>query len=157
MGATAASKADGRVSSPLEFDSSALRQNAEGARADTRARNGRIPEIGGRAATQSTRVGKSSTAGGSKAIAVPGLGAVALPTADVLPRWSAGVEFLTDKREKRRTLMSTPRISGILGSNTPRTRAEINRLDNSPSTLKPVMTAAGGDQCRHVWLPAPDR
>jgi hypothetical protein len=51
-----------------------------------------------------------------------------------------------------RDKLNRPFCRSILAENAPRTRAQINKLDNR-SSLKPVFTAAGGWNCRHQWIP----
>ena len=51
-----------------------------------------------------------------------------------------------------RDKLNRPFCRRILNDNEPRTREQINRLDNR-SPLKPVFTAAGGYACRHQWIP----
>jgi len=56
-----------------------------------------------------------------------------------------------------RDKVNRPFCRKILNSNRPRTREEVNALDPSPSPLRPVFTAAGGFNCRHVWIVAGDK
>ena len=53
-------------------------------------------------------------------------------------------------------LLNRPFCESVLKRNPPRTRKQINQLDNR-SPLKPTFTAAGGHNCRHGWFPLPPR
>lgn len=49
--------------------------------------------------------------------------------------------------------LNRPFCRSILDNNIPRTREEINALDNL-TILEPVFMVAGGFNCRHIWIPA---
>ncbi len=52
-----------------------------------------------------------------------------------------------------RDKLNRPFCRWALNNNEPRTRKQINRLNNR-STLKPTFTVAGGFNCRHIWIAA---
>jgi len=55
-----------------------------------------------------------------------------------------------------RDKLNRPFCRRTLANNKPRTEKQINRLNAKPSKLRPIMTAGGGFNCRHIWVIAGD-